>query len=76
MIPEDKLNGKCAQLVSYFIGPADAYGGDYSLYKTILPMYSFKIRNSSKSGNDEEDLDVAHDPSKSHSVGKSMSARM
>jgi hypothetical protein len=83
-------------LASFFLGPADAYGGDYGLYKTILPVTTTSTTTSistststapagqdkgskegvmgggsgSEAGGEEkEELDVAHDPSKSHSVG-------
>jgi hypothetical protein len=64
---------------TYFIGPADVYGGDYGLYKTIItttPSLPAVGPTSSKDGVGECDsmskneLDVAHDPSKTHSVGK------
>lgn len=43
---------------TYFIGPADVYGGDFGLYKTL--SHESVPRNDS--------LDIAHDPSKTHSV--------
>ena len=73
-------------VASYFLGPADVYGGDYGLYKTLLPATTSAITStlgsqqveeagkddkgeSKDRGEDQGCLDVAHDPSKTHSVG-------
>ena len=69
-------NGVSTATSTYFIGPADVYGGDYGLYKTIitttpsLPTSSRDRECDGMSENDSTELDVAHDPSKTHSVGK------